>query len=221
MNWINQKYETLVAARDTVHAYHGGERMFRGLSLQDAHLAGTSWVDAAFLGCDFTGVDFSGSDFTGATFYGCDFSDADLNHARFEGAIFHDSERTVFQGASLNNSVLHDAKMCGADLNGATLDGVDFYAADLRGVEHFQFTPKFERLTHPWTVTILADHIQIGCQTHSTYYWENLLPFKLCMMHPFAEMFWTMHRTKILSLAKELRNIHEVENDTLVQTRRR
>ena len=53
-----------------------------------------------------------------------------------------------------------------------------------------------------WSITIIDDHIHIGCEYHTTDDWCDFDDEKIAQMNMYALAFWKKHKTPIISLAK-------------------
>jgi len=140
-------------------------------------------------GADLIGADLSGADLRGAELRGANLMGADLSGADFMGAELRDAD-------------LRDADLRGANLIGANLRDADLSDANLWG-EKITKTPIYINAGLNWQVWITDKRIKIGCQIHSTSFWEKASDNVISQMSSDALDFWNKWKLPILTLAKE------------------
>jgi uncharacterized protein YjbI with pentapeptide repeats len=98
--------------------------------------------------------------------------------------------------ANLTGANLTDANLTGANLTGANLTG-----AKWRGIVINKAPLQLYGLR--WTVTILDEHIQIGCQLHAVSEWREFDDATIIGMDgKDALRFWRAHKAAIIALAE-------------------
>ncbi len=138
---------------------------------------------AYLTGADLTGAYLRGANLTGANLRGADLTGANLT------------------GADLTGANLTGADLTGAYLTGANLTGADLTGATWRGVIIQQRPIQIYGLTYP--VTILDQHMQIGCELHSLAEWAAFDDRRIAQMDgTTAARFWRDHKDALLALAK-------------------
>ena len=131
-------------------------------------------------------------------------SGADLRGAYLRGAYLG--------GANLGGAYLGGADLRGADLGGADLGGAYLRGANLRGAYlsgakwtdeiTIQQTP-IQILNLTWPVTILDEHMQIGCELHSLTDWASFDDKRILRMAgKEALTFWRAYGPALLLMAK-------------------
>jgi len=112
------RYGSPTSSEELVREYAAGQRLFRdadipeGSSLQNAVLAG-----ATFMHCWLSDVDFRGADLRGCRFEGCNVKCSDFREADLRGAAFTD------------HSPIESTMWDGANVEGADFSGVTFHCA--------------------------------------------------------------------------------------------
>jgi len=109
-------------------------------------------------------------------------------------------------GANLANAYLAGADLAGADLASANLAGAYLAGANLAdakwrdGITITRIPLQLHGLDYP--VTILDDHMQIGCELHTIADWLAFDNERIAMMDgKRARKFWDAHRDALLALA--------------------
>jgi uncharacterized protein YjbI with pentapeptide repeats len=161
--------------------------------LSGAHLSGANLSGANLSGADLSRAHLSGANLSGADLSGANLSGAGLNYADLSGA---DLSRAYLSGAYLSR-----ADLSGADLSYANLSGADLSGAKWTSEITISRAPlQLYGLTYP--VTILDQHIQIGCRLHATSAWLEFDDEAIAKMDGCAaRRFWKAHKTAILALA--------------------
>ena len=136
----------------------------------------------------------AGANLTGANLTGAYLTRANLTGANLAGADL--------AGADLTRANLTGADLAGANLAGAILTGADLAGAKWRDDITIQKAPlQVWGLTYP--VTILDQHMQIGCELHSLADWEAFDDRRIAAMDGAASSrFWRDHKTALLGLAR-------------------
>jgi uncharacterized protein YjbI with pentapeptide repeats len=116
----------------------------RDVRLLSADLAGSSWLDAAFVGCSGAGIQAYDGGFQRVTFADCkldswNFRGATLTDVTFDHCLLRDTDfggatlkRVTFAGCTLTRADFSRATLTKADLRGAELDITAGYES-LRG----------------------------------------------------------------------------------------
>ena len=144
------------------------------------------------------GANLIGAILSGANLIGANLSDANLSRANLIDANL---SRANLIGANLIGANLSDANLGGANLGGANLIGANLSDAKWTSEITISRTPlQLYGLAYP--VTILDQHIQIGCQLHSTAEWDAFDDEAIAKMDGCAaRRFWKEHKAAIIALA--------------------
>ena len=128
-----------------------------------------------------------------------------------DAAVAAVAARANLVGANLADANLAGANIAGADLAyanlaGANLAGADLAGADLAGAKWrdgiiLQRRPvEISGLAYP--VTILDQHMQIGCELHTLAEWEAFDDERIARMDGrTSRKFWDAHKSALLALA--------------------
>ena len=174
------------------------ERVASGLAMRDA------LEKVVSAGASLSGADLRDADLRGASLSGADLSAANLRDANLRAANL--------RGANLRDANLRDADLSGANLRGANLRDADLRDANLRGanlsdakwadsVVISQVPIQMSGLR--WSVDILDQHMQIGCQLHPLHDWAAFDDAAIAAMDGRdALRFWRAHKDSLLSLAR-------------------
>ena len=110
-------------------------------------------------------------------------------------------------GANLSGAYLSGANLSGAYLSGAKLSGANLSDANLSGAKWrdgviINKVP-IQLFGLHWRVTILDEHMQIGCELHKLTDWEEYDDKRIAEMDGRAALrFWRKHKDVLLGLAK-------------------
>jgi uncharacterized protein YjbI with pentapeptide repeats len=120
-----------------------------------------------------------------------------LARANLEGAYL--------AGANLARANLEGAYLAGANLARANLEGAYLAGAYLAGAKWrdgivIQRAP-LQLYGLLWTVTILDEHMQIGCELHTLADWASFEDARIVKMDRQALRFWRAHKDSLLALA--------------------
>lgn len=147
---------------------------------------------------DLSGADLSRADLSGADLSGADLTGADLSDADLSGADLTD--------AKLSDADLTGAKLSGADLAGAYLAGAYLAYANLA----YAYLAGGAKISVPplqlhgllWPVIISDQHIQVGCEVHTTDKWRRFDNRRIAKMSgKTARQFWDQWKGVILAAA--------------------
>jgi len=175
-----------------------------GANLTDAYLTyanlmGANLTDAYLAGANLTGANLTGANLTGANLTDANLAGANLAYANLTGANLTDAYLTdaYLAGANLTGANLAGANLTGAYLTDAYLAGAkwgDGIAINKAPIQLFGLR---------WGVTILDEHMQIGCQLHTLADWANYDDKRIAEMDGRdALRFWRTHKDVLLGLAK-------------------
>ena len=105
-------------------------------------------------------------------------------------------------GANLGGANLGGANLVGANLGGANLDGAYLTGAKWRdGIVINK--PPIQLFGLHWRVTILDEHMQIGCELHKLSDWAEYDDARIAAMNGRnALRFWRAHKDVLLGLAR-------------------
>ena len=136
-------------------------------------------------------------------------ADANLGGANLGGA---DLRGAYLRGADLSGANLGGARLRDADLSGAKLRDVDLSGAKWADGVVISKVPVQLSGLH-WTVTILDQHMQIGCQLHPLHDWAAFDDAAIAAMDGRdALRFWRAHKDSLLSLARSAGRSFELVN---------
>ena len=156
-------------------------------SLRDAVLA------AVAAGAYLAGANLAGANLAGAYLAGANLANANLADANFAGAYLADAN---LADANLANAYLARANLADANLARANLAGAK-WRDDI--VLH-RCPLQISGLAYP--VTILDQHMQIGCELHTLAEWEAFDNERIARMDGRASRkFWDAHKVALLALA--------------------
>jgi len=121
-------------------------------------------------------------------------ADADLSCANLSGANLSGAD---LSGANLSGANLSGAYLSCADLSGAYLSGAKWR----NGIVINRPPIQVYGITYP--VTILDQHMQIGCELHSLSEWSAFANERIAAMDGLrAAKFWRDHKDGLLSMAR-------------------
>ena len=177
-----------LAGADLADAYLVGANL-AGANLARADLAGAYLARANLAGADLAGADLAGADLAGANLAGANLARADLARANLARA-------------NLARANLARADLARADLARANLARANLARAKWRNGIVIQRAPlQLYGLDYP--VTILDEHMQIGCELHSLSDWAGFDNERIARMDGLrARRFWDAHKDALLALAK-------------------
>ena len=119
--------------------------------------------------------------------------------ANLSGANLSDAN---LSGANLYGAHLSGANLYGAHLSGANLSGANLYGAKWRNGVVINKAP-IQLFCLRWRVTILDEHMQIGCELHKLRDWAEYDDKRIIAMDGRdALRFWRQHKDVLLGLAK-------------------
>ena len=164
-----------------------------GANLSGANLSGANMSGANLLGASLSSADLSGANLRGANLSGADLRDADLSDADLSDA---DLRGANLRGAGLSGADLSDANLSGADLSGANLRGTKWTDGEIINCVPLRI------FGLRWVVTILDQHMKIGCQMHSLAAWASFTEAEISAMDGRnALRFWRAHKDVLFALA--------------------
>ena len=112
------------------------------------------------------------------------------------------AENVDCDGAVLTDADLTGADLTRADLTRAVLRGAVLTGAKWRDDIILQRAP-LQVHGLPYVVTILDDHMQIGCELHRIDEWADFGDEQIARMDGAnARRFWSAHRDHLLALAR-------------------
>ena len=184
-----------------------------GATLARANLAGANLAGANLAGADLAGADLAGANIVGADLAGANLARAYLAEANLAGANLAgaDLAGANIVGADLAGATLARADLAGAYLSGANIAGaylVGAYLAEAnlagakwRGGIVLRRAPiQLYGLEDGWTVTILDEHMEIGCELHTFAQWQKFKDSRIKLMDDRACAFWKRYRPALLAL---------------------
>ena len=129
----------------------------------------------------------------------CALEAANLSGANLSGADL--------SGANLSGANLSGADLSGADLSDAYLRGAYLSDANLSGAEWHHIiinrAPLHISIPYQWRITILDDHMQIGCELHSLADWRTFDDARIVAMDgKNALRFWRTYKAALLAMAE-------------------
>jgi hypothetical protein len=185
------------------------ERFKLGLAVKAAVASGAYLADAYLAGANLAGANLAGANLAGAYLADAYLADANLAGANLAGAYLAGAN---LAGANLAGANLADANLAGAYLAGAYLAdaylaGANLAGANLAGAKWrdgivLKRAPLYLSGLR-WSVVILDDHMQIGCELHSIAEWSAFDDRRIANMDGRdALRFWRAHKDALLALAK-------------------
>ena len=170
----------------------------RGANLRDANLRDANLSGANLRDANLRDANLSGANLSDANLYYANLSDANLSGANLSGASLSGAS---LSGANLSGASLSGANLSGANLSGASLSGASLSGAKWRnGIVISKAPLQLYGLT--WMVTVLDEHIQIGCQLHKTTEWAGFSDASIAAMDARSALrFWRTNKAAILALA--------------------
>ena len=163
----------------------------KGANLSDANLSGANLSDANLSDAYLSGANLSDANLSGAYLSGPYMSGANLSRANLSGAYLFDAN---LSGANLSGANLSDANLSGPYMSGAKWR--DEITIIRRPIQIYG-------LHDDWAVTILDQHMQIGCELHRLDEWEAFDDRRICEMDGrSALMFWRKNKDALLAMAK-------------------
>ncbi len=170
----------------------------------DAYLSGAYLSDANLSGANLSGANLSHANLShanlsGAYLSGATLSDANLSHANLSGAYLSGAylSHANLSGANLSGAYLPDANLPGANLSGANLSGAKWRDGIVIN------KPPIQLFGLHWRVTMLDEHMQIGCELHKLSDWAEYDDERIARMDGRnALRFWRAHKDVLLGLAK-------------------
>jgi uncharacterized protein YjbI with pentapeptide repeats len=138
----------------------------------------------------------------GAYLAGANLARANLEGAYLAGAYLAGANlaRANLEGAYLAGAYLARANLEGANLADANLAGAYLAGAKWRDGIVIQRAP-LQLYGLLWTVTILDEHMQIGCELHTLADWASFEDARIVKMDRQALRFWRAHKDSLLALA--------------------
>jgi len=144
-------------------------------------------------GANLAGAYLVGANLASANLVGANLADANLADANLVGANL--------AGANLAGAYLVGANLAGAYLAGAYLAGA--YLANAKWSDGIIINKRPLQLYGlDYSVTILDDHMQIGCELHVLSEWRDFDDRRIAQMDGLRSAnFWKAHKDALLSLA--------------------
>jgi hypothetical protein len=124
------------------------------------------------------------------------------NSVLFECDVPDDMESGLHARYALEKAVESGAYLSGAYLSGANLSDANLTGAKWRNWIVIN-KPPIQLFGLRWRVTILDEHMQIGCELHKLSDWADYDDKRICEMDGRdALRFWRAHKDALLGLAK-------------------
>jgi uncharacterized protein YjbI with pentapeptide repeats len=156
-----------------------GDANLGDANLGDANLSGANLSDANLSGANLGDANLSGANLSGANLSGANLSDANLS------------------GANLGGANLSGANLSDANLGGANLGGAKWRDGIVISKQPIQISGLH------WFVTILDQHMQIGCELHSLAEWSEFDDRRIAEMDGRdALRFWRESKDALLGMAR-------------------
>ena len=169
-------------------AYLAGANL-AGANLADANLAGANLADANLADAYLAGANLADANLAGANLADANLARANLARANLADAYL---ARANLARANLADAYLADAYLADANLAGAKWrDGITInkWPIQIYGLY--------------WAVTILDEHMQIGCELHRLSDWEAFDDTRIGRMDARnAKKFWAENKDALLSMAR-------------------
>jgi hypothetical protein len=172
--------------------------------LVGAYLAGAYLADAYLAGANLAGTNLAGANLAGANLAGAYLAGASLADAYLAGANL---AGTNLAGANLAGAYLAGANLAGASLADASLADACLAGANLAGAKWREGVvinkAPIQLFGLHWRVTILDEHMQIGCDLHKLSDWAQYDDKRIAEMDGREALrFWRAHKDALLGLAK-------------------
>jgi len=181
--------EAATQARANLAGAYLADANLVGANLAGAYLAGANLVDANLADANLVDAYLAGANLAGANLAGANLVDAYLAGANLAGAY-------------LAGANLVDANLAGAYLAGANLVDANLTGAKWRDDITISRAP-LQISGLRWTVYLLDQHMQIGCELHTLAEWADFDDARICGMDGRdALRFWRAHKDALLSLAR-------------------
>jgi len=135
----------------------------------------------------------------GAYLSGANLSDANLSSAYLSGAYL---SRANLSDANLSSAYLSGAYLSDANLSSAYLSGANLIGAKWRNGIVIQRQPiQIYGLEDGWPVSILDEHMEIGCELHAFAEWRSFDDRAILKMNgKEALVFWRRYGPALLAL---------------------
>ena len=175
-----------------------------GANLRDANLSGANLGDANLSGANLGGANLSSAYLRDANLGDANLSDANLSDANLSGAYLSGANLrdANLSGAYLSGANLRDANLSGAYLSDANLRDANLSGAKWRDII-INRIPLHISIPHQWTITILDDHMQIGCEFHALSDWRTFDDARIVAMDGRnALRFWRTYKAALLAMAE-------------------
>jgi len=158
-----------------------------------ANLARANLAGAYLGGANLADANLARANLAGAYLGGANLADANLADANLADAYIG--------GANLARANLAGAYLGGANLARANLAGA--YLADAKWSDGIIINKRPMQLYGlDYSVTILDDHMQIGCELHALSEWSDFDDRRIAQMDGLrSAKFWKAHKDALLSLA--------------------
>ncbi len=178
-------------------------------SLAGAYLARANLADANLAGAYLPRANLADANIAGANLARASLADAYLVRANLEDAslagayLAHANlARANLAGAYLARAYLARANLAGAYLAGAYLEDANLADAKWRDGVVISRTP-IQIYGLYWPVTILDEHMQIGCELHRLNEWKAFDDARIGRMDArHAKKFWAENKEALLSMAR-------------------
>ena len=185
-----------------------------GANLTSANLTCANLSSANLTGANLTGANLSSANLTCANLSSANLTSANLTCANLSSANLSDANLTCanltcanLSSANLSDANLSDANLTGANLTSAYLSYANLSDANLSGAKwHDGITineAPIQLFGLRWRVTILDEHMQIGCELHKLSEWASYDDARIAAMDGREALrFWRAHKTALLGLAR-------------------
>ena len=128
-----------------------------------------------------------------ANLSGANLSDANLSGANLSGANLI--------GAYLSGANLSDVNLSGANLSDVNLSGANLIGAKWNGII-INRAPLQITIPNQWPISILDDHMQIGCELHTLADWRQFDNARIVAMDGRSALaFWRKYKDVLLAMA--------------------
>ena len=190
------------------HAYLSGANLsgayLSGANLSDANLSGANLSGANLSDANLSGAYLSDTNLSHANLSDANLSDTNLSHANLSDANLSGASlsHANLSGANLSDTNLSHANLSDANLSGASLSHANLSGAKWRdGIVINK--PPIQLFGLHWRVTMLDEHMQIGCELHKLSDWAEYDDERIARMDGRnALRFWRAHKDVLLGLAK-------------------
>ena len=198
-----------------------------GLAIRAAVNAGASLANANLADANLVSANLVGGDFARSNMANAEMADANLSHANLTYAVLARANMArasliaanftdaSLAGANLVEASLSRASLVATNLARANLDRANWVSANFTGANFVGAKWRDEitltraplqicNIPNGWTVTILDEHMQIGCELHSHKDWVAFDDRRILEMDGRRALeFWRANKDWLIAACSE------------------